>query len=129
MAQVIVNHDGIAYTVETSGTKKRAFKHEDPDNLAGSTMRTFNTKKRMIDDETLEYEVHFSEVDAIDSESWESKAKHGNIGVQGVIDSAWIVSGKLNLQAWKMDAINKLFMKKFEIEPMNLDGTVKPEFE
>jgi len=129
MAQKTVNHDGKVFTVENSGTKKRALKFEDPDNPTGSTMRAFNTKKRIIDDETLEYEIHFSEVDTIDSESWESKAKHGNIGVQGVIDPSWIVSGKLNLQAWKMDAINKLFISKFEIEPMNLDGTVKPEFQ
>jgi len=129
MAQVTVNHEGKALIVENSGTKKRALKFNDPDNPTGSTMRAFNTSKRIINDETLEYEVHFSEVDTIDSESWESKAKHGNIGVQGVIDPAWITSGKLNLQMWKMDAINKLFLNKFEIEPLNLDGTVKPEFQ
>lgn len=128
MTTVSVNHKGIEYLVNINGTKKRAFIFIDPDNPVGSTKRAFNISTRMINDEDLTYRVGFVEIDIINSENWESKAKHSFPEVLGKIDLSWITSDKLDLQAWKMDAINQLFLQKLNIKPLNSDGTVKLEY-
>ncbi len=124
MAQVTVNHDGVAYTVDNS-VNKRAFKYDNP---GGGSQRAYHLSSYKHDIDNAIYHAEFMERDTDDVNGYEGKGM-SNTGVQGEVASGWITSGKLDLKKLKVDAMNKLFLSLYQIEPLNADGTVKPEFQ
>jgi len=124
MAQVTVNHNGVSYTVD-NGVNKKAFKF---DNLGGGSQRAYHLSIYSHDIDNTTYHVKFMEKDTDDVNGYEGKGM-SNVGVNGDIESGWITSGKLDLKKLKVNAMNKLFLLLYEIEPLNADGTVKSEFQ
>ena len=126
MAEVTVNHDSKVYTVN-NGVNKKAFKF---DNLGGGSQRSFHLTEYSHNINEATYQAKFMELDTDDVNGYEGDDSGGlgNIGVEGNVDPSWITSGKLDLKLLKTDAINKLFNKKYKIEPLNANGTVKVEF-
>ena len=124
MAQVIVNHNGVAYTVDNAVNKK-AFKYDNP---GGGSQRSYNLSSYKHDIYKATYQAEFMERDTDDANGYEGKGM-SNRGVAGDIDAGWITSGKLDLKKLKVDAMNKLFLSLYEIEPLTESGTVKPEFQ
>jgi len=124
MAQVIVNDNGVAYTVD-NGVNKKAFKYDNP---GGGSQRAYHLSSYNHDIDNATYHAQFMERDTDDANGYEGKGM-SNKGVGGDIESGWVTSGKLDLKKLKVDAMNKLFLKLYEIEPLNPDGTVKPEFQ
>ncbi len=124
MAQVIVNHNEVAYTVD-NGVNKRAFKY---DNLGGGSQRAYHLLSYKHDIDNAIYHAEFMERDTDDVNGYEGEEMSIK-WVEGLVELGWITSGKLDLKKLKVDAMNKLFFKLYEIEPLNADGTVKPEFQ
>jgi hypothetical protein len=120
MAEVTVNFDSKAYTVD-NGVNKKAFKF---DNIGGGSQRTFYIKSMNFNVDSMTYQFIFQEKDTDEVNGYES-SNLANVGVGGIINPAWITAGKLDLKLAKVNALNALFLQKLEIEPLEDDGTVK----
>ena len=121
--EITVNNAGKSYLVD-NGVNKKAFKF---DNQGGGTQRTFRISSMNLDIENMLYQFIFKELDTDEVGGYDSP-QLGNVGASGTIDPSWIAAGKLDLKLIKINAINKLFLSKLEIEPLNDSGTVKAEF-
>jgi len=126
MAQVTVAIGERLYTID-NGMNKNVSKI---DNVGGTSQRTYHMGMVSVDIDLLIYKVEFTEKDTIEAYNYESPVfKDGEIEIEGTINASWIGDEIVNIRLIKIDAINKLFLSNLGIEPLNADGTVKPEYQ
>jgi hypothetical protein len=124
--QVNVNHEGVIYNAYI-GIGPRVIKHQLAE-LGTDIYMTYTLDARIFGGNSLNYRAIIKKHITRDVSGYEG-LREGNIGVDGVVDPSWITAGKLDLKLHKIDIVNKMFNTILQIEPLNADGTVKPEYQ
>lgn len=123
MAVVKVYHDGNEYDVQND-TSVQAIQFQGPIKDKRVYWRGYHINKYK---NAISYSLYEVDVDTVDG--YESPITRGyDDGVAW--DSAYYTAGgNLKEVEIKMLGINRVFNERIQIEPMNLDGTVKVEYQ